>query len=84
VTHDIRDALIDALRPVCANAEVAADACLGVMEKWAADEPDELGEDCEPPTAEEIEEADVHYKKYSRVIFEPYAAVLRGIVNRRP
>lgn len=39
MTHDIRDALIDALRPVCANPEVAADACLGVMEKWAADEP---------------------------------------------
>jgi hypothetical protein len=40
MTPDIRDALIDALRPVCANPEVAADACLGVMERWAADEPE--------------------------------------------
>lgn len=56
MTHDIRDALIDALRPVCPNPEVAADACLAVVGQWTADEPSieggyevvaALGEKCE-------------------------------------
>lgn len=39
MTHDLRDALIDALRKVCPNPDVAADVCLAVVERWTADEP---------------------------------------------
>lgn len=39
MTHTLRDALIDALRAVCANPEVAADVCLVLLEQWSGDEP---------------------------------------------